>query len=238
MNAPRVVCAQVVLCIGGGNKECSRTARGLHRWQSHFSALALQYLPPCVICCHRILADDKCVGIPEMLGAKVGATLINRGHRITDGEAKLVAERRNTIQVGDAWVAGLAVQFCRPLNRAIKILQYKRDARQIVILENGKVDHKVALACKDLSEIYANRAKCSGLLLKAKAIHIGGDAADAAAVIRNGVTGALQITVTALPHHNLARLDAGLLQPLADSQRQRQMGCDGLAAQAVNLEAD
>src|ERR1035437_2668329 len=123
MNAPRIVCAQVVLCIGGGNKECSRTARGLDRWQSHFGALALQYLPPCVICCHRILADDQCVGIPEMLGAIVGATLINRGHRITDGEAKFVAELRNAVQVGDAWVAGLAVQFRRPLNRAIKILQ-------------------------------------------------------------------------------------------------------------------
>src|ERR1039458_4811636 len=107
-----------------------------------------------------------------------------------------------------------------------------------MILECRKAYHKVALASEDLCEVHANRAKRSGLFLKAKAIHIGGDAANAAAVGRNSVTGALHITVTALPHHDLARLDASLLQPLTDSQRQRQMGCDGLAAKAVNLEAD
>ena len=113
MNALRIVRSQIMRRVGSGGNVARRTAHGFQCRHARLGALALDHLPRGVIDRHAILAHDQRVGLPEALGMKARPAIINRTHRVANGEANLLANRGNAIQVGDGGVAAVGVQFER-----------------------------------------------------------------------------------------------------------------------------
>ena len=97
--------------IGGGSDIARRTPGSLQGLEADFCAFALDHLPRGVVNCHAVFADDEGVGIPETLGAKAGPAVIDRRHRVANGEAHLLADHRNAIEVGNAGIATAGMQI-------------------------------------------------------------------------------------------------------------------------------
>ncbi len=215
--------AQTVRRVSGGGDIARRTASGFKRRHAHLGALALNHLPRRVIESHAVFTHDQRVRLPEALGMEARAAVINGSHRVANGEAHLVANRGNAIHIGHAGIAAAAVQFIRVLDDAVHVLHGKSNARHLVVLENGQVEHHVALAGENLGQLYVDcRAKRHRLVLESG--DIGAVDTDAVGISRDGKPACLKIASVAVPDQNVAGLDAGLLQPFADGHHQHRMG--------------
>ena len=110
VNALGIVGAQLVRGVGGGGDVARRAAGGFERGHAHFGALALDHLPGSVIEGHAVFADDESVGMPEPLGTEAGTAIVDRRHGVADGEADLLADDGDAVQVGHAGIAVVRVQ--------------------------------------------------------------------------------------------------------------------------------
>src|ERR1017187_2530170 len=97
LNARRIVDAQLVRGIGGGSNVAWLTARGFQRRHTRLGAFALDHLPGSVVQGHTVLAHDKRIRIPEVLGVEARPALVHRRHGVANGEAHLVADDGNAI---------------------------------------------------------------------------------------------------------------------------------------------
>ena len=128
------------------------------------------------------------------------------------------------------------MQRVRPIYDAIHILHGKRHAGQLVIFKNRHVDHHGAFTGKNFRQPDVRHA--NDFLLCFKPRHIAAKAADFAAIGIDLQTARFKVTRVAIPHNNIARAHARLLQPFANSLHQHRMGRDSLAAQPVHLDTD
>ena len=168
---------------------------------------------------------------------ETGATVVDRGHGIADGEADLFANGRNAVEVGDEWVATAAVELIGALNNAIHVFHGEGNAGHAVVFENGQADDHVALAGEDFGELHIDGG-AEGHAIFFVSRDIGAEAADTAGVGIDREAASLKIAGVAIPDDDVARLDPGPLQALGNGECEHRVGRDAFAAEAICFEPD
>src|ERR1700681_2088604 len=92
-------------CVRCGGDIPRRAACSLERLEANFGALSFEDFPRGLVNGHAVFSDDKCIGLPEVLRPKARTAFVDRRHSVADGEANLLANSGNAIQVGHSWIA-------------------------------------------------------------------------------------------------------------------------------------
>ena len=105
MDAVGVIGAEAVRRICGGRDIKRRAARGFKGLHAGLCPLAFQHLPGGVIHGHAVFADDESIRLPQTLRLEARSTIITRGERVPDGEARFLPDDWDAIQVGNGRIA-------------------------------------------------------------------------------------------------------------------------------------
>ena len=232
----RVVGAQVVGGVGGGGDVSGGTAGGFQSGQPCLSATTVEDLQGGMIDGHTVFADDEGVGQPEVFGVEAGAAIVDGGHGVADGKADFLSNNGDAVEVGNAGVAAVGVEFKGPLDDAVHVLHREGNAGEFVVLEDGQVEDHVALSGEDFGEFDIGGAPGHGLLFIAGDVRA--EAANAGGIGVDGEAAGFEIASVAIPDENVAGLDAGLLEALGDGEDESEMGGDAFATETVGFETD
>ena len=203
---------------------------------ANLGSLPLDHLPRGVVDSYAVLANDQRVGVPQPLRVEAGATVIDGGECIANGEAHLLADRRNAVEVGHAWVAAGAVQLPGPVDNSEHVLHGEGHSRHRVVLEDWQADHHRAHTGENPRQADVCRSPADRRVLVSR--DVGAEAANAARVCVYGEAADFEIFAVAVPDYDVAGLDAGVLQTFDHGQDEREVRADALAAKAVGLESD